>query len=202
MRFSPADEQAARLNGLGGGYLVPVVTGITISAPNCMSLRKLGEYRSELIRFQTAAPVSIPVVIIDSDSDDDGLRYPSDEGSESDEDHPPIDAVSVSDESDAGFPTPASTCGDNAPVDAPANSAYKDNNYATPDPHTDNADTDAASEDEGEDEELVPGAYLECKVCGTQYDLKSRKSAQPWQSNYQREAAEIGSGLPYNIAIV
>lgn len=98
----------------------------------------------------------------------------------------------MSDESEAGFPTTGNTHSDDAAADT--RTLGLDNTA------TDTADT--TSEDEGEDDELRPGAYLKCTVCGTKFDLKRRKSGQPWQSSYEREAAEIGGGLPYSIAIM
>lgn len=177
--------------------MVPVVTGITISAPTGTSLRKLEDYHAELTRIQTATPISLPVVIIDDSDSDDSLRYPSDEGpDESDEDCPLTDTVDVLDEPKALFPTTANTCGDNMATDAPTENTGADDTASTADA------VDTASEDEGEDKGLKPGAYLECQVCGTIYDFKRRKSGQPWQANYQREAGEIGSGMPYSITIV
>lgn len=32
----------------------------------------------------------------------------------------------------------------------------------------------------GEEEEPKPGTYLECRVCGTMFDLVQCKSKQPW----------------------
>ncbi|KAF9458778.1 hypothetical protein BDZ94DRAFT_67220 [Collybia nuda] len=52
----PTAEQNSRLDDIGGGHLIPVVTGVTISAPS------------------------------DSEDDADFPGYPSDEGSDSDKD--------------------------------------------------------------------------------------------------------------------
>lgn len=92
----------------------------------------------------------MPVIIDDSDSDDEV-------------------GVTISNESEAGSPTVANT-------------------HATTGPHTDktanavptNNTADSISENEREDGELKPGTYLECKVCGSLFDLKYRKSGQPW----------------------
>ncbi|KAF9463101.1 hypothetical protein BDZ94DRAFT_1298055 [Collybia nuda] len=116
--FVPSIEQSTRLNSIGGGGLVPVVTGVTISAPN-------------------NTPVTMPVVIISDDEDDTYPGYPRDDGSESEREEPP---------------TIDTTCTNTS---APRSGAVAGNSLEGVGPK--------------------PGAFLECTVCGTQFDLTPRE---------------------------
>ncbi|KAF9455598.1 hypothetical protein BDZ94DRAFT_1327381 [Collybia nuda] len=75
MGITPSPEQATELSRIGGGHLIPVVTGITNSAPK-------------------VPPV---IVIEDSDSDDNTHYpgYPEDTGSDSDGSSPPTASKSM-----------------------------------------------------------------------------------------------------------
>jgi hypothetical protein len=101
---------------------------------------------------------------LSDDEDEDYTGYPSDNSTDYDEAFA-VAATNVDDPTSDNTP-PATAV---ANVDSPSSGCVA----LSPDSHT---TTDIPDEEEGPN----PGAYLECIVCGTLFDLTPRKKGQPW----------------------